>query len=229
MGAACAPGTPDPPRKSKVCDKNTLRFTSRKVWSWRAHTMLAPRLVSAPRASPSQRTARAAFAAPQSWCRGALQCFVRVHPGQGTIARVPRRPANPGTRQQQFPKPFSEARTGQVSRATGRGRSFSKGPTSLSLQPMRNRRFPVHCCLLLTPQRSAIGLAVYEQGALPVPSPIHLSAPFTKFQPLWITWLGARREKKKKKKTTKTQVPKTTEVYIRRYLPYAPSVTNDNR
>lgn len=115
--------------------------------------------------------ARAAFAAPQSWSRGALQCFVRVQPGQGTIARVPSRPANPGTRQQQFPKPFLEARTGQVSRATERGRSFSKGPASLSLQPMKNRRFPVHCCLLLTPQRSARGLAVYEQGALPVPSP----------------------------------------------------------
>lgn len=84
----------------------------------------------------------------------------------------------PGTRQQQFPKPFSEARAGQVSRATGRGRSFSKGPESLSLKPMRNREFPVHCCLLLTPQRSASGLAAFEQGALP--SSLHLSAPFTK-------------------------------------------------
>lgn len=155
---------------------------------------------------------------------------MRVHPGQGTKARVPSRPASPGTRQQQFSKPFSEARTGQVSRATGRGRSFSKGPASLSLQPMRNRRFPVHCCLLLTPQRSASGLAVYEQEALPMPppAPIHLSAPFTKSQSLWVTWLGVWREKKKND-TTKTQVPKTSEVYIRRYLPYAPLVTNDSR
>lgn len=166
MGASCAPAPPpDPPRKSKVYDKNTLHFTPRVVWSWRAHTMLAPRLVREPRASPFAENcwrawARAALAAPQSRSRGALQGFVRVHPGQGTIARVPSRPASPGTKQQQFPKPFSEARTGQVSRATGRGRSFSKGPASLSLQPMRNRRFPVHCCLLLTPQRSASGLAV---------------------------------------------------------------------
>lgn len=155
---------------------------------------------------------------------------MRVHPGQGTIARVPSRPASPGTRQQQFSKPFSEARTGQVSRATGRGRSFSKGPASLSLQPMRNRRFPVHCCLLLTPQRSASGLAVYEQEALPVPPPppstfqLHSQNPNLSGSRGW--GCGGRR---KKNDTTKTQVPKTSEVYIRRYLSYAPLVTNDSR
>lgn len=128
--------------------------------------MLAQRLVSAPRASTLRGDSVRARG------RDAFERYETlwgVQPEQGTIVVGTPAICKPGTRQQQFPKPFSEARAGQVSRATGRGRSFSKGPESLSLKPMRNREFPVHCCLWLTPQRSASGLAVFEQGALPSP------------------------------------------------------------
>lgn len=101
--------------------------------------MLAQRLVSAPRASTLREDSVRARG------RDAFERYETlwgVQPEQGTIVVGTPAICKPGTRQQQFPKPFSEARAGQLSRATGRGRSFSKGPESLSLKPMRNREFP---------------------------------------------------------------------------------------
>lgn len=75
--------------------------------------------------------------------------------------------------EQQFPKTFPAAGAGQVSRATGQGRGLgsARAPPALgsSPQPITRRLFPAHCCLLLTPQRSARRLAALRKGAEPPP------------------------------------------------------------
>lgn len=171
----CTPGTPGPLGKREVYNK-TLCLSS---WesavfqgTHRACPQASQSIAHVPiqrelHRSPDQRlrSGRRRAGVRKLWllCEGATRT-------RDNSAGTPPT-CKPGTGQQQFPKPFSEDRPRQVSRATGRGRSFSKGPASLSLQPMRNRRFPAHCCLLLTPQRSASGLAAFEQGAFSVPSP----------------------------------------------------------
>lgn len=89
---------------------------------------------------------------------------------------------------------------------------------------MRNRNFPDHCCLLLTPQRSARRLDTLGKGAESRPPPlppfgsIHKNSGHSGSR-AWGRG-GARGND-----TTKAQVPQTTELFLMPgYLFFVPSV-----